>query len=221
MYALWLETRTGFWLMAGLVPALVVLGLSTATLDAAQCRRLLEGPLFVTFGLAATVFSNGVAAGPGSRPSLLYTLSLPVARRELLLGRALVGLAQGAALVMGGSALVWSLVPELRAHVSASGMLRYALLVLGGQALFCGVRVLLSTRMEPAWSLAATIVLFAATVIARINAGLLPEGHGARAAFDLLVPLLALRPGASLAFCALTAAAAISVALARFERSDF
>lgn len=221
MYALWLETRNAFWTVAGLLPALVVMGLVSAPPQAVDWQHLLEGPLFVTFGLAAVALCDGIATGTRKRPSLLYTLSLPITRRELFLGRTFMGLTQGAALIVGGNVLVWALLPALRAHVGAAGILGYALLVLGGQTLFCGVRVLLSTFVGPWWSLTVVLVLFEAAVIARINAHALPEGHAAREAFNLLVPLLAPRPAASVALCLGTATAMIWLAVARFERRDF
>lgn len=224
----WLETRTGFLILAAFVLYVACAYVYDGPVSVADWAHRLKNPVFFTFAVAALslsgsgiAFQNAFRLRAEHEGSMLYTLSLPVSRRWILGCRAALGAIQLAALIVLACAVMWAFEPSLRAARPAAAMLTYVGAVLCGHALFYGMGVLLSTYLDERWRIYASMALFAALLRARMASEMLPEGNLVRNGMDLLFPIASAHVAVSMAVCVGLAALLVWAAVKRFEVQDF
>lgn len=157
----WIETR--WWIVLMLV---LNLGIATLLLDspAQAWHGILDGAV----PLEAVI--NGImvaGTGLGTRtsyrplvaidPSMLFTLSLPITRRRLVLTRVAVGLLGMTALIGLTMAAYRLFAPGVRELAPIAAYLGYAVAVWSVGAVAFGISTLLSAWLDQLWRVYATM----------------------------------------------------------------
>ncbi len=172
--------------------------------------------------LFAVLLGVGGLATEASRGTALWTLSLPVTRRQLLGVRASVGAVELLALAVVPSLLVWALSPLVGQRYSIADALAYSLMMFVGGMFFYGLAFLLSTvfgdQLKP---------ILAGMVIS-ILMGVLSMFSKRLAGYSVYNVMSGQRyftegspPWAGLLVCLLLAALMFYVSLRVLERRDF
>jgi hypothetical protein len=154
--------------------------------------------------------------------SVLYTLSLPVTRRRVLLAPAVIAAAELMALSLVPSVLL-SLLSELKGETFPVGdAVIYALLVALGGMVFFGFSFLLSTILKNGWT---AIFIGWGAVIALWLPSWMAESHPWWSLLRVMSGqdyLLNHRiPWIGLGFCVAMSAAMFTLSIRIFERRDF
>jgi hypothetical protein len=167
-YKGWLETKFKLLLLFGCMAVYVVVFYLMRTTAAPPGPRPAS-----LFGLSATAiavlaYTWLAGAGINTQPSFqatkglhgstLFTLSLPVSRRRLLMVRASIGWLEMAGAIVAWCYGCWLVLPVVRGSVSAVGMLEYvmALTVCASSLYF--LSVLLGAFLDDQWRMGATLL---------------------------------------------------------------
>lgn len=223
-HKLWLETRAVFLGVAAFLLAMVALyawlPVGAAEWDA-RLHRLFFAWALATVVLTLHAFNWMHGHAGGHAQPLLFTLSLPISRRRLVLHEAAMGLTQSAVLVTGCCALLWALSPSLRAVRDAYEMAAYLGIGLLSQLFLYSLGVLLATSVPLLWPVycLATVSAFQwqlGFLQAWGGIGLWTQGTG-----RAFLPFALAHPMAVSAASLCGAAAALYLAALVFERRDF
>ena len=116
-----------------------------------------------TWTLFAALLGSGGLLARSTGAGMLFTLSLPVRRRDLLGVRALVGFVELFALALVPSLLIAVLSPSIGEHYGVGDAIVHAICVFIGGAMFYCLALLLSTVFTDIWrpALLACAVAFA------------------------------------------------------------
>jgi hypothetical protein len=170
-YNAWIETRWRLVLMLLLDAALLALQLDD-TVPASVWRRRLDAAMPMMFVMNAIVLAgSGIATTISTRPaqtaapSMLFTLSLPISRRRLVLVRMAVGLACALALTIGGLTVLRAIAPELRDALPIMDYLAYGACVCAVVAAAHGVSALFSSVLDQLWQTYAALAIAAALLV--------------------------------------------------------
>jgi hypothetical protein len=169
----WLETRWKLALMTLLDAAILTLFLDDGVTAAAWASRL-DGPLPLIFLVNAVVLGgagintqNAFRPGQALHGSMLYTLSLPVTRRRLVLVRAAVGMLCAAALIATVLLSLWLIAPGVCELTASAGTLRvvaYVAQIIAAAAVASSVSALFATRLDDIWHTYAALAVVVGTV---------------------------------------------------------
>jgi hypothetical protein len=173
-------------------------------------------------GVAQPFASAGIGTETSFRPrqslhpSMMFTLSLPITRRRLVLVREAVGAVATLGLGCGILAALWSASGGVRSLLSPAQFAAYGIGVLSAALVAYGISAALAAVLDDLWQTYAALAIVAVLVFAlpatRIWSAALPAGASAGAPLPL--------PGAIL--LALTATAALSLLSVRLvERREF
>jgi hypothetical protein len=186
-----------------------------------RLHRLFFALLLASSLLSMYAFFGAYGDLQGRTGLLQFTLSLPVARRRLIVGPALVGASQSAILTLAGPGLLWALSPSLRAARGGSEMLIYTASVFAGQTLVFCVGFLLAVAVPLLWALYlyGAVTAFQWQLHMFEAAGGL--GRAVREAGRLVLPFAARYLAPSLAACVILSALSLYATVRLFERRDF
>ena len=159
----WRDVRWKFALMAIVNTAISALFLDDPVVGAVWIRRL-STTMPLLFAMNAIVLASaGVATQISQRPgqvvhsSMLFLLSLPIARRRLVLVREAVGAAAALVLMLLTLGAYWLLTESLRASVGPSQALQFVLSVAAFMMLAYSVSALLATVLDQLWQTYASL----------------------------------------------------------------
>jgi ABC-2 type transport system permease protein len=114
--------------------------------------------------LFAIVIGSGGIVSQTARGEGLFTLSLPVSRRQLVLSRAGVALAELLALAVIPAALLPLLSPAVHQTYSVTDALVHALFLFGGGTIFFSAAFALASVFEQFWVPPAVMVAIASVI---------------------------------------------------------
>jgi hypothetical protein len=164
----------------------------------------------------------GIGALRVDAPGTLFTLSLPVSRRQILVSRALSGLSELLVIVLVPSLAIALLAPAIGQSFGLRAALVHALCLFAGTSMFFGLTFWLSTIFTDNWRPGLTACALAVGfALAETALGDdLPFGpyqliRGDRYFYDAQVPWL------SIAAAAAASAASIYAALVSVDQRDF
>ncbi len=169
-YNSWLETRWRMALMV-LLNAVIVSLLLDDVVPAAVWLRRLDASLPMLFAMnAITLAGVGIATQISTSPgqimhgSMLYTLSLPISRRRLVLVREAVGVVAVVALIVVTLSAVWFGASSLHEAMSLTRFTMYGLTVIATALVAYGISAVLATFLDQLWqtyaALGVTTVIF-------------------------------------------------------------
>lgn len=221
----WLETRWKLVLMTLLDAAILTLFIDDGVTAAAWAARL-EGPLPLILLVNAVVLGGaGINTQPAFRPgqslhgSMLYTLSLPITRRRLVLVRATVGILCATALLAAVLLSLWLIAPGVRELAATAGTVRvvaYVAQILAAVAVASSVSALFATRLDDIWHTYAALAVVVTTVFGvpavRFWTGTLATGVGAPPA---------LSTGAAILLAAALTAGILALAVKSVRHREF
>lgn len=221
---LWLETRTGFLSLAAVHFAMVAIyiGLPAAPVEwDARLHRLMFAFALAAVLASVQAFSWTFGHVMGEAQPTLFTLSMPVSRRRLVVAQAALGAAQLAALVVASCAVLWLSSPSLRAGRDEWQMLSCVAVVLGGQAMLYALGMLLASTSPIVWMVycyAAVNALLWQLSMFQAWSG---QGLWVRETGRLVLPFALAQVAATTAACLVVSGAALYAAARVFERRDF
>ena len=177
--------------------------------------------LAIAYAGAGINTQTGYAARHGVHPSMLFTLSLPVTRRRLLLVRAAAGLLAFLAVVSWQCGFAWLASPYFRAAVTAGQVALYVVCAVVASGVFYWLAVLLATfldEMTVAYASFAAVwtVLVVRFAVPRFAAIDIFRGMG-----DLSYPMTGRMPWTALGVCAGISLALAAAALWVAERKEY
>ena len=216
--------------LAAAAGALDPTGLGGRIRDAIEIQRTFRGFIWFqwfrqnlaqTGTLFAVLLGSGTVLSRGSEGSILFTLSLPVARRRVLGVRAVAGLAEWFVLATVPSLLVPLIAPAIGQHYRVGDVLLHGVNVFVAGTVFYSAATLLSTIFADIWrplllTCVAAVTLAAAEVIVPGKAfGIFRVMSGERYFFTGAMPW------AGLLICAMVSAALLYASTRSLERQEF
>ena len=184
----WLETRWKLALMALLDALILALLLEDGGSAAAWHARLAGAIPMLPIMNGVVLASAGIGTQTSFRPrqtlhpSMMFTLSLPIARWRLVLVREAVGALATAGLTAAMLTALWVASPGVRALLTPIQFAVYGIAVLASAAVAYGISAVLATLLDDLWQTYGALVSVAILVFAlppvRIWTGLLPGPEG-------------------------------------------
>jgi ABC-type transport system involved in multi-copper enzyme maturation permease subunit len=205
-------------------------GITGRLRDAIEVQRTFRGFIWMqwfrqnlsqTGTLVAALLGCGTVLSRGSEGSVLFTLSLPVARPRILGIRATMGLAEWFVLALVPSLLVPLVAPAIGQHYGIADVLRHGLSVFVAGTVFYSAATLLSTVFADIWRpllltcVAAAVLATAESIIPSDAFGIFRIMSGERYFLTGAMPWL------GLLICALLAGALLYASVRNLERRDF
>lgn len=178
-YKSWLETRVRLVFILAFMGFILLVQYSTQ--HAAHPGDKGASMAFVTMTFINVVVVSAIFGGAGiaTQPSLsaqrgihgstLYTVSLPVSRRRLLLVRAGLGGMESVAVITLFCAGLWFALPWLRVAMAGFQMLEYLVALLACGSIFYCVAVLLGSFLEDQWRVWGTMLVAATLAFASVH----------------------------------------------------
>ncbi len=215
-YPAWIEVRWRVVLLLALNLGIGALLLDDVVPPAVWIRRL-DGALPFAFILSAVMLASaGINTRTSFRPgqsvegAMLYTLSLPISRRRLVLVRSAVGAVASLALIVAGLAGLWLLAPAVRVALPVPILARYLLAIVAVAGAGFALSTALAAVLDQLWQTYGSLGIVAAVLF------LVPEARIWRSS-------LSLGDSSAVAFGGVLvgAAALIWLAVKLVERRDF